>query len=176
MTEGGRTRYLRKADAYTPKPPCTPQQDAAGGCDGVRNGFWGFCTSREANPWWQVDLGERLPLDRVVIYNRCDSKMEVRAARLKILLSDDGRAWAQHYQHNGKPFFGHTDGKPLVVSLKGATARFVRIQLPGTDYLHLDEVEAYPVGSKANAALRKPADQSSVSPWSTDSTAASAGR
>ncbi|NOS69161.1 MAG: hypothetical protein HOP33_04445, partial [Verrucomicrobia bacterium] len=32
--------------------------DAAGGCDGVTNGKWGFHTGLEANPWWQVDLGQ----------------------------------------------------------------------------------------------------------------------
>ena len=148
------------------KPPCTTREDAAGGCDGVRNGFWGFCTSREANPWWQVDLGRSLRLDRIVIYNRCDGRVEGRAARLQVLLSGDGRTWAERYQHDGKPFFGHTDGKPLVVPLKGASARFVRIRLPATEYLHLDEVEVYAAGSDANVALREPADQSSVSPWS----------
>lgn len=166
--KGGRTRYLTRPAVHhaAAKPPCTTREDAAGGCDGVRNGFWGFCTHHEANPWWQVDLGRSMRLDRIVIYNRCDGRVEGRAARLQVLLSGDGRTWAKRYQHDGKPFFGHTDGKPLVVSLKGASARFVRIRLPATEYLHLDEVEVYSGGSDANVALHRPADQSSVSPWS----------
>ena len=34
----------------------TVEQDAAGGCDGVKTGKWGFHTQNEAQPWWQVDL------------------------------------------------------------------------------------------------------------------------
>jgi hypothetical protein len=37
---------------------------------------------------------------------------------------------------------------------------------PGKTYFHLDEVEAYTVGSAQNVALGKPATQSSVSQWS----------
>lgn len=165
--QGGRKRYLTEPTAHVAGLPCTTRQDAAGGCDGLKTGTWGFCTSRQASPWWQVDLGKPTPLGRIVIYNRCDSKMEVRTQRLKVLLSVDGSKWTQAYQHGGASFFGYTDGKPLSVPLKGAKGRFVRIQLPHTEYLHLDEVEVYGVSDKVNLALRKPADQSSVSQWST---------
>jgi len=144
----------------------TTPRDAAGGCDGIKDGAFGFHTNRDANPWWQVDLGESLPLDRVVIYNRCDGAVENRAARLRVLFSDDGRSWTEFYRHDGTTFFGQTDDKPLVIPADGAKARFVRVQLPGTEYFHLDEVEVYQTGSQANVALGKPADQSSVSQWS----------
>ena len=165
--QGGRKRYLTEPTVHVAGLPCTTRQDAAGGCDGLKTGTWGFCTSRQANPWWQVDLGKPTPLGRIVIYNRCDSGMEVRTQRLKVLLSVDGSKWTQAYQHGGTSFFGHTDGRPLSVAMEGARGRFVRMQLPGTDYLHLDEVEVYGVSGKANLALGKPADQSSVSQWST---------
>ncbi len=167
--EGGRKRYLTQPTVHvaTAAAACTTRLDAAGACDGVKTGTWGFCTNRQADPWWQVDLGKTAALDRVVIYNRCDSGMEGRTRRLKVLLSPDGSKWTQVYQHDGKAFFGYTDDKPLSVAMKGAKARFVRIQLPGTEYLHLDEVEVYAVAGKGNLALGKPADQSSVSPWST---------
>src|SRR5512139_2823972 len=35
----------------------TREQDAAGGCDGLIDGKWGFHTENEDHPWWQVDLG-----------------------------------------------------------------------------------------------------------------------
>ena len=60
----------------------TTQQDAAGGCDGIREGTYGFHTNRDANPWWHVDLGQLLSLDRVAIYNRCDGDVEDRAGHL----------------------------------------------------------------------------------------------
>ena len=44
----------------------TTRQDAAGGCDGIKDGTYGFHTDQGERPWWQVDLGESLPLDRVV--------------------------------------------------------------------------------------------------------------
>ena len=146
----------------------TTRDDAAGGCDGVTNGKWGFHTGQEANPWWQVDLGQSQPLARVQVWNRADSEDQAaRAARFILLLSDDGKEWRQVYQHNGKIFYGYRmpDRSPLVVRLTNAVARYVRIQLPGTTFLHLDEVEV--IGVKGgNLALHKPADQSSISQWS----------
>jgi hypothetical protein len=157
-----------RATGATPVPAAavSTRQDAAGGCDGIKTGTYGFHTSRERDPWWQVDLGKSVRLDRVVIYNRCDGNVEDRAARLKVLLSDDGNGWNELYQHDGTSFLGRTDGKPLIVAANGAGGRYVRVQLPETDYLHLDEVEVYTAGSDENAALHKPADQSSTSQWS----------
>jgi hypothetical protein len=141
------------------------QSDAAGGVDGVKNGKWGFHTSDDVNPWWQVDLGKAGPLDRVVIFNA--SHLPTRAAHLKVLLSADGKSWREVYAHDGTPFVGATDKKPLVVPLHSATARLVRIQLPGRQWLHLDEVEVYgQADPKRNIALGQPADQSSTSQWS----------
>jgi len=143
----------------------TPERDAAGGCDGVIDGKWGFHTENEANPWWQVDLGAPTSLDRVVLYNRCDTCGE-RNTRITVRLSNDGKAFRQAYQHDGTMFQGFPDKKPLVAALKGTTARYVRLQLPGTSYFHLDEVEVYPTGGQENVALGKPATQSSTSQWS----------
>jgi hypothetical protein len=150
-----------------PQGGVSTQEDAAGGCDGIKDGKWGFHTNSEARPWWQVDLGNPCELARVVIYNRCDGASE-RAARLIILLSTDGRAWKEAYRHNGIVFHGAPDGKPLAAPLNGAVARFVRVQLPDTTYLHFDEVEVYGAADPAsNLALGRPANQSSVSQWST---------
>ena len=30
----------------------TPESDAAGACDGVKDGEWGFHTSQQDAPWW----------------------------------------------------------------------------------------------------------------------------
>ncbi len=145
----------------------TTQRDAAGGCDGNKDGTFGFHTSGDPSPWWQVDLGETMAVDRIVIYNRCDGNVEDRAGRLKVLLSDDGETWSQLYQHDGSKFFGYTDNKPLSVAADTNSARFVRIQLPDQQYFHLDEVEVYGKEGNQNIALRRPADQSSTSKWST---------
>ena len=160
-------RKLPPADPATAaRPPVTTADDAAGAVDGVKDGTYGFHTSGDAAPWWQVDLGHATPLGRIVVYNRCDGKVEERTGRLEVLLSDDGKTWQPLYRHDGTKFFGQTGGPPLTVEAAGKTARFVRLQLPAAQYFHLDEVEVYPVGGNENVALRKPADQSSVSPWS----------
>jgi hypothetical protein len=149
-------------------------EDARGAVDGVKNGKWGMHTAVESNPWWQVDLGEVQPLSCALVFNRCDAFAE-RTSRLLLLLSDDGKTWREAYRHNGTVFYGFTDTKPLKISLDGAKARFVRIQLPGNVYLHLDEVEIFsPQDPAKNLALGKTADQSSTSQWSVAHTVAAA--
>ncbi len=164
--------------------PPTTAQDAGGAVDGHKNGRYGFHTNLEPNPWWQVDLGSRQPIRRVVVYNRLDYPPGLHNAdRLVILLSDDGKVWHRVYQHPGKPFGGIRDGNPLVVDFSAAAggpagagkpaalpeARYVRIQIPSATpvFLHFDEVEVYgPADAQKNLALGRPADQSSRSPWS----------
>jgi hypothetical protein len=116
------------------------QNDPQGAVDGVKNGGFGFHTNGEPNPWWQVDLQSIRTLREVRIFNRLD--LPGRAGTIQVLLSNDGVTWQKVYTHDGRPF-GGSDGKPLAVALNGAQARFVRLQLGESNYLHLDEVEVY---------------------------------
>lgn len=147
--------------------------DPQGAVNGVKNGGFGFHTSLETNPWWQVDLGGVNALQEVRVFNRLDCCTE-RARTLRVLLSTDGQNWQTAYTHDGSPFGGANDGRPLKVHLQGQTARFVRLQLAERNYFHLDEVEIYghPASGGAstglrNLALNRPAQQSSHSEWST---------
>ena len=152
--------------------PVTTQQDAAGGCDGVKDGRLGFHTaSSEQDPWWQVDLGRPSQLDRVVIYNRTDGSTAPRTRNIQVLVATDVQAqqFSEVYRHNGETFYGVNGGKPLVVDLSAAevTARIVRLRVPGRCSFALDEVEVF--GSddpRKNIALGKPADQKSTGPAS----------
>jgi hypothetical protein len=155
---------LRNAESAREGKQVTPQQDAIGACDGIKDGKWGFHTENEDDPWWQIDLVESAPLDRIILYNRCD--LAERNSRIRVLVSDDMKSFRQAYQHDGTTFLGYTDKKPLVVKLSGVHARYVRLQLPGRSYFHLDEVEIYGGDSDNNIAPGKPATQSSVSQWS----------
>ena len=157
--------WLRQ-DAVRDCGPVTREQDAAGACDGVKNGQWGFHTALEDDPWWQIDLGEPRPLDHLTIYNRCDHTAG-RAAQLTVSLSQDGKVFESFYQHDGTMFLGQPDGKPLQVRCEGRTARYVRLQVPGNNCLHLDEVEIVVSDGSDNVALGRPATQSSVCEWST---------
>jgi len=159
----------------------TSVQDAAGGCDGVKNGKLGFHTaSKETEPWWQVDLGKLVELDRVVVFNRTDGNNAPRTSNIRVLVAtgtggdeslrpSDRWTFTEIYAHDGQPFFGVNENAPLVVDLRGKniTARVVRLQVPGQCSFALDEVEVY--GKDApdtNIALHRPADQKSVSPYS----------
>lgn len=147
--------------------PVSTEADAAGGCDGIRNGQWGFHTGEATEPWWQVDLGQVVRLERIVVWNR--SQAPERAARLRIRVSDEGREWRTAYQHDGTVFLGFPDQRPLRVALDAVSARFVRVQLPGKTFLHLDEVEVFGTADPArNLALLRPANQVSISEWSKD--------
>ena len=84
------TRDSRKSNARG----VMTAQDATGGCDGIKNGRWGFHTaSREQDAWWQVDLGKEYKLDRLVIFNRTDRGTASRTRYIRVLVSreDQGR-------------------------------------------------------------------------------------
>jgi hypothetical protein len=147
--------------------------DAAGACDGVKDGKYGFHTGQQPNPWWQVDLGTVMPIGRIVVYNRLDYAPGLHNADgLQVFASDDGQHWTLRHDNQGQHFGGIQGAKPLEVLFqpKPLRARFIRLLVPSPTpiFFHLDEVEVYgpgPVGE--NLALNKPADQSSVSIWST---------
>jgi hypothetical protein len=156
----------RREAVHEARSMLTPEADAIGGCDGVKNGQWGFHTAEQDAPWWQVDLGAPRAVDRVAIWNRCDATAP-RISNLVLLVSQDAQVWTPVFTNNGAVFLGFTDGKPLDARLAPVTARYVRIQLPGRVYLHLDEVEVYgPANPAAQLALNQPATQSSLSQWS----------
>ena len=145
----------------------TREEDAFGAVDGIINGKWGFHTALELNPYWQVDLGERIDIGRVVLYNRCDD-CAVRNNYLIMSLSDDEKTWSKVWQNDGTVFYGATDSKPLVIdfSKEPHRARYLRLSLEGMTTLHLDEVQVFKPGSTENIALHKNATQSSTSEWS----------
>ena len=92
--------------------------------------------------------------------------------RFVILTSDDGRQWTQRYDNQGRHFGGISGAPPLEVVFREGElqARFVRLQIPSRQpiFFHLDEVEIYgPGDAPTNLALHQPADQSSLSQWST---------
>ena len=73
----------------------TPEEDAFGGCDGVKDGknvgYYGFHTNQQDKPWWQVDLGTQHRLARTVIYNGSTPADAKRALGLCVLVSKDAK-------------------------------------------------------------------------------------
>jgi hypothetical protein len=107
--------------------------------DGTTDGRWTINsvthTNADAQAWWQVDLGVPTSIGQVVIFNRTDCCSE-RLADFDILVSDDGASWTI-----ASTFFGPA---PSVVPFPMRVfGRFVRIQLRGTNFLSLAEVQIF---------------------------------
>jgi hypothetical protein len=107
--------------------------------DGNTNGSWPnnsvTHTDYQTQPWWQIDLGMVKNIGEVVLHNRTDCCAE-RLADFDILVSHDGVNWQLAY-----PFTGPA---PARASFPVNTpARLVRVQLRGTNYLSLAEVQVF---------------------------------
>ncbi|HEX5709518.1 MAG TPA: PQQ-dependent sugar dehydrogenase [Pyrinomonadaceae bacterium] len=142
--------------------------------DGNPDGAWTrnsmSTTLADAQAWWEVDLGSSRQLDHVKIWNRTDCCGE-RLSDFHVLVSD--APFASHdlaatLAQPGVSNF-HVAGqaaRPTQVAV-GRTGRYVRIQLAGTNFLTLAEVEVWsvvppiPPGS-TNFALGRTAGQSST--------------
>lgn len=106
--------------------------------DGNTDGNWSnnsvTHTNLEASPWWQVDLGVPHNIGTVIVSNRTDccsdrlSDFDVSAW--------DGSTWQP---------IGNIMGpaQPRNVFLTSVFSRFIRVQLRGTNYLSLAEVQVY---------------------------------
>jgi hypothetical protein len=106
-------------------------------------------TTSHFQPWWQVDLQSPQPVGEVVLYNRTDAFSE-RLSDFRLDVSDDGLSWQTYSWPGIAPSW-----LPMPVN---RTARYVRVQLNGTNVLSLAEVQVLP----QNLALGKPTSQSST--------------
>ena len=101
-----------------------------------------FHTGLDDKPWWMVDLGASYPVSGFEIHNRADCCQD-RAASLVIQVSSDGKTWNEVYANKGKAFGGEMSGDPLKVNIKEVSTRYVRVQLPTRNYLHLAEIRVF---------------------------------
>ncbi len=147
---------------------------ASKGVDGNTNGaFAGGSVTHtlfNAQAWWQVDLGAQADVSSIRVHNRTEAAN--RLADFHIFISDapfGNRSLAQLLADPSIDKHYHTgtlSGSSLEVALTSVTGRYVRVQLQGTQYLHLAEVEV--MGNEilnnapSNLALGKPASQSST--------------
>ncbi|HMG52599.1 MAG TPA: discoidin domain-containing protein [Kofleriaceae bacterium] len=107
--------------------------------DGNKDGNWyaGSVThtNSETGAWWQVDLGTPTNIGAVVVYNRTDCCSE-RLSNFDVL-AFDGTSW--------QPIGGITGPAPTRNEFRtNVNARIIRVQLRGTDYLSLAEVQVFP--------------------------------
>ena len=104
-------------------------------------------TNQDPNGWWQVDLGSSRAIDSIVIWNRTDC-CPSRLSDYWVFVSDtpfndtdtpatlQKRArWKSHQTLAPNP--------STTIATDGAKGRYVRVQLTGTDYLSLAEVQVF---------------------------------
>jgi hypothetical protein len=104
-------------------------------------------TNQELNAWWQTDLGASTTISTLNVWNRTDCCSErlddfwvfVSDTPFDMSLTPDRQAakpgvWSSH----------QAGSAPVVTTVHpGVPGRYVMIQLNGTNYLSLAEVEVY---------------------------------
>jgi len=116
-----------------------------GNTDGNFNDHSVSCTGYDANAWWQVDLGASASISAITIWNRTDSYQSrlndywvfvsntpFGPADKPATLSKRAATWSSHQT---------TIPSPFVTINAGVQGRYVRVQLTGTNYLHMAEVQ-----------------------------------
>jgi cytochrome c peroxidase len=115
-----------------------------GNTDGVLANQSVSHTALQAQPYWQVDLGASAQLSSVRIWNRTDCCMD-RLGNFHVFLSNQpitGTTVAQARAQAGVIDLHYPGIAGASVSIPAATAaRYVRVQLEGTSYFHVAEVE-----------------------------------
>jgi hypothetical protein len=131
---------------------------ASNGVDGNNDGnfFHGSVThtNLDANAWWQVDLGAPATVASVTIWNRTDccsnrlSDYWVFVSNTPFLATDTPTT----LQGRAGTFSSHQTSFPNPASTIAVNAqgRYVRVQLSGSNYLSLAEVQVFGTSSGVN--------------------------
>lgn len=121
-------------------PPVDGRRPSA--TNGRLTGRYQFHTHHEEQPWWEVDLGCPCSVDAVTLHNRADNS-QARMALFTIQISSDGFAFEDIHRQEQPAAFGNglQDQQLRIVIAPAVTCRYLRVTLPGREFLHLDQVE-----------------------------------
>ncbi|MFD4258123.1 beta-N-acetylglucosaminidase domain-containing protein [Streptomyces sp. NPDC058534] len=122
---------------------------AYGAAKAVNGDRYDFSTTsgKEAQPWWQVDLGASTDLERINVYNRTDCCAE-RVKDYYVLVSDEPFSGTLAEQLAKPGVTAHYEeaqaGTPTVIETK-AKGRYVRVWLANANpvELNLGEVQVF---------------------------------
>ena len=107
--------------------------------DGNTSGNWNDSsvthTGYDNQPWWQVDLGASYSINNVELWNRTDCCGE-RLANFNVILLDANQSVVSTVNYPGQV------GTSTTINISG-NARYVKVQLLGTNYLSLAEVKVW---------------------------------
>ena len=128
----------------------SPASIASHAVDGNTDGsYWDnsvTATTFEPNPWWQVDLGAPATVNSVVVWNRTDccgswladywifiSKTPFLAGDTVATLQGRAGTWNSHQTVAPNP--------STTIAVPGVQGQYVRVQLTGTNFLNMAEVQ-----------------------------------
>src|SRR5260370_113820 len=141
----------RKTATQSSTAPYGPGTGASSAVDGNTDGNFSdgsvTHTNFDSNAWWQVDLGASAAVSSISIWNRTDCCSD-RLSDYWVFVSDTpfgpsdtpatlqsrARTWSSH--QTGFP-------NPSITITPSAEGRYVRVQLSGTNYLSLAEVQVF---------------------------------
>lgn len=139
---------LNKSATQSSLYPSTLSFEAGNALDGNNNGDDGgnsiTHTLREANAWWEVDLGAVYAVSYIKLWNRSDCCAD-RLSNFYILSSEapfTSQDLNTSLNQTGvkSVYYSGVAGRETDLSIN-AEARYIRIQLAGTNFLTLAEVE-----------------------------------
>lgn len=136
-----------QSTTYTGSPAGGPASLAV---DGNTNGNWFgssvTSTNYEYQPWWQTDLGDSYAIDSINVWNRSDCCAD-RLSSFYILVSDQAFASSNLASVLSQPgvtaYYVSGQGGYPTAQMVQRTGRYVRVQLTGSNYLSLAEVEVF---------------------------------
>lgn len=126
-----------QSSTYTGGDGTGPASKAVdGNTDGAfANGSVSHTTS-ESNPWWIVDLGSSVPIDRIEVWNRTENAARLSGYRVEVLDAGSTAVWSSTQAGYPSP--------SEVVATGGVTGRYVKITVPGPGrILQLAEVRVH---------------------------------
>ena len=165
-------RLATQSSTYPGSPSAAVAVD--GNTDGAF--FDGSVTATNADPnaWWQVDLGASSVIASVTIWNRTDCCAS-RLSNYWVFISNtpflntDTPATLQNRAGTFASLQAAPPSPSTVIAVNAVQGRYVRVQLSGTDYLSLAEVQVTGSGgapTAGNLSQGKPAAESSTYPGS----------
>jgi YVTN family beta-propeller protein len=125
-----------------------PARAVDGNTDGVYAANSVSHTDIGTQSWWQVDLGQVSAVQSVQLFNRTDCCVG-RLSDFRVLVSVNDMAGRTLAQLLADPavtqvaVVSMNGGASVGLTLPGSSGRYVRVQLAGTDYLSLAEVQVF---------------------------------
>lgn len=151
---------LGKAAQQSSDNYASPNGVAAKAVDGNRDPVYAngsvTHTRLDAQAWWQVDLEQVSYINKVRLWN--SDNVPSRLSNLYVLVSNEPFSTTNLWQTISQPavesyYFAGTVGKPTEIDIE-RTGRYVRVQLVGSNYLSLAEVEVMESVPKHITAFR----------------------